>query len=385
MTARNALASLDAAASLALLLDSPVVDVAVPASGALFNMALSLAGAERIRQQGLTATLLGGSGLRHADGRVRANAAGVLQNVAAHLDEARAQLAAEGALAALLDLVASESALGTADGVHVIARALGALSNCALLEANVRALCGLLAPGVQGGGEAGAKGGLGALLHILGAVQREDVLEDASSLLVRILTVSEPARAELVSLDGLSAVQRLMGSADEELQIRGCQLLRLCAASEPRAHAYALASALAPALVELFAAASEEVQEAAVRAATALCERPAFGAALRKADGISALVELLASRDEELIAACLCAQHPAPRLASARTAGRAHLLPPPCARPQLLPRPARAHRRPVARAHPRRRRRRGDRAPAVARLGARGGCRGARGAVCGAE
>lgn len=44
-----------------------------------------------------------------------------------------------------------------------------------------------------------------------------------------------------------------------------------------------------------------------MRTTTALFVRPAFGRAFRKADGIAALVELLGSRDVDLLAACLYA------------------------------------------------------------------------------
>lgn len=233
--ARKALVELDGVSALAPLLDSPVTEVVVSATGALFNTALGVAGADRIRAQaGLIPTLLGAGGIAHADARVRANAAGVLQNVAAHSDASREQLASEGALGALLALTARETDAGAEGDINVIARSVGALSNLALLESNARALCAP-PPGAGGGASAGEEGGaaegfvvvgaegamqggLGPLLEVLGSVQREDVLEDASLSLVRILTVEVASRFELVQLGGLEGVRKLMAAADEELQ-----------------------------------------------------------------------------------------------------------------------------------------------------------------------
>lgn len=337
--ARKVLVELDGVPALAPLLSSPVTNVVVSASGALFNAALSVAGANRIRAEpGLVAALLGAGGLAHADARVRGNAAGVLQNVAAHSDAGREQLADAGALGALLTLIAAEAvgAAGSGGDVAVLARAVGALSNLALLEGNARALCApkAVTPAPAQPSAPTALGALSLLLEVVQSSTREDTLEDASHALVRILTVEPAARSELVTLDGLPAVQGLIAALDDELQLRGCELLQMCALSDARTHTFALAAALVGLLVERLGSASEEVQEAAVRAITALFVRPAFGRAFRKADGIGGLVALLAaSKDVPLLAACLCAARrgarqakrdgaPLVRECAARAAGR---------------------------------------------------------------
>ncbi|KAJ1626617.1 armadillo-type protein, partial [Pavlovales sp. CCMP2436] len=259
---RKALVDLDVVSALVPLLSSAATEVVVSASGALFNAALGLAGAERIRSlDGALPLLLGKCGIAHADARVRANTAGILQNVAAHCDAAREQLAVAGALSALLDLATREAA-ETGD-VNVVARCVSAINNLALLPANARALC---APGAgQEAQDAAqladaqigrtARSGLGSLLELLGSVEREDVLEDASLAVVQILRVEVDACAELVTLEGLPVVKSLMAHMDEELQ--------LCAKSDVRTHAAALELALELPLVErLGSAAEEEVRHA---------------------------------------------------------------------------------------------------------------------------
>ena len=301
--------ALQACAPLVKLLDAELPSVICGAANALFNLTIAPENADALLPMGALPKLC--LLLDHADAAVKAAAAGVLMNVNATSTRCRSELAYSGLLKQLLDQIVAAGAYDSATfEPEVRKNALGALNNL-MLDAHAAKQ---LRP--EGGLEV-----LTGLLRTEGSGEAR--LEDAASSLLRALQEDLKAGEAFVEVGGMAALVSTVASPNEELQVRVCGLIYESCEQVPSARQMLHELKVVPAVLPLLSSSAEEVQESAARAIEKLSRMPAAAIAVRRAgeQGIQALIDLMASTDEGVQLAAICAlvniAHSDPKAAAA--------------------------------------------------------------------
>jgi len=284
---RAAVAARSGCAPLVKMLSSSSPVVLSSAADALFNLAIMRENADALLSLGALRQihdLLG-----HDDVSIVVGFTGVLMNCCASSPAAREELFHQGLLHTLFSVLTR--AVGTAsDGAlaqpELASRAMGALNNL-LINPD----CATSA--------ADHEDGTLLLLHLLREPPPDDeaLLEDAASCLVRISRAGEEAAKLLIANGVFNAIEALLSTELEELQLRLCQLAQRLLIIKPFAREELHAVGGTVKLLPLLSSSAEEVQEGAVLALQELSSFKAAAVTCRREGGIEGLVSLFRSTD----------------------------------------------------------------------------------------
>jgi len=151
-------------------------------------------------------------------------------------------------------------------------------------------------------------GGISVLDRLLREANgNEALLEDASTSLLRMVQEDEQAGETLVELGTMKTIVEHLENPNEELQVRMCGLIYGCCEQVPVVRTELHRMGAIHKILPLLSSSAEEVQEAAARAIEKFSRLPPVAVAVRRADGIQQLVDLLASKDTDVKVAVVCA------------------------------------------------------------------------------